>query len=82
MKGIDEGDSNEDLASRATWLRTAANCHTNLANRLINLARTMKPKVSDVAAEIDIQLVNGRTVKAYFELAGKCSKKKMLTNDW
>ena len=38
LKGIDGGDSNEDLASRATWLRTAANCHTKLANRLINLA--------------------------------------------
>ena len=32
--------------------------------------------MSDVAAEIDRQLVNGRTVKAYIELAGKCSKNK------
>ena len=75
-KGIDDDDSNDDLVSRAIWLRTAAGHHTKLANRLINLARTMKPKVNDIAAEIDRQLVNGKTVKAYLELAGKCSKKK------
>ena len=64
LKGIAEDDSNADVVSRASWLRTAAGHHTKLANRLINLARTMKPKTNDVAAEIDRQLVNGRTVKA------------------
>ena len=41
----------------------------------------MKPKTSDAAKEIDRQLVNGRTVKAYKELAGRYSKKEILTND-
>ena len=81
LKGIEEDESNSDLVSRANWLRTAAGHHTKLANRLINLARTMKHKKDDDAAENDRQIVNGRTVNAYKELAGKCSRKKTLTSD-
>ena len=81
LKGIEDDESNADLVSRASWLRAAAGHHTKLANRLINLARMMKPKGNDLAAEIDRQLVNGRTIKAYVDLAGRCSKKQTLTND-
>ena len=40
----------------------------------------MKPS-SNVAAEIDRQNVTGKTMKAYLELATKCSKKKTLTEE-
>jgi hypothetical protein len=49
LQGTEEDEANAELVSRATWLRTAANCHTKLGNRIINLARTMKP-CSDAAA--------------------------------
>ena len=61
-------------------MRTTANCHTKLANRLINLARTMKPS-SNVATENDRQIVTGKTMKPYLDLATKCSKKKTLTDE-
>ena len=80
LKGIEESDGNEELASRATWLRTAANCHTKLANRLINLARTMKPS-SNATVDADRQNVTGKTMKAYVDLATKCSTKKALTEE-
>ena len=76
LKGIEGEESNADLVSRASWLRAAAGHHTKLANRLINLARTMKPKVNDLAAEMDRQLVNKRTIKAYDELSARCSNRK------
>ena len=41
----------------------------------------MKPKAGNIPPEIDRQIVSGKTVKAYFELAGKCSKKKALTDE-
>ena len=52
LKGIEEEDSNADLVSRASWLRTAAGHHTKLANKLINLARIMKTRTSDAAKVI------------------------------
>ena len=81
LKGMEEDDSNADLISRASWLRTAAGHHTKLANRLISVARTMKPNTSDAAKEIDRHLVNGRTVMAYKKIAGRCSKKEILTKE-
>ena len=80
LKGIGDDDTNDDLASRATWLRAAANCHTKLGNRFINLARTMKPS-NNVATDMDRQLVTGKTLRAYVDLATKCSKKGTLTDD-
>ena len=80
LKDIEDDDTNDDLASRATWLRAAASCHTKLGNRLINLARTMQPS-NNVATEMDRQLVTGKTHRAYVDLATKCSKKGTLTDD-
>ena len=65
--------------SRATWLRMAANCHIKLGNRLLNLARTMKPS-NNAAAEIVRQFATGKTLAAYKELATKCSKQSTLTD--
>ena len=62
-------------------MRTAAGHHTQFANRLISVTRTMKPKVSDAAKEIDRQLVNGRTVMAYKELAGNAARGRSSPNN-
>ena len=80
LQGIEDDEANADLVSRATWLRTAANCHTKLGNRIINLARTMKP-CNNAAAEMDRQKVTGNTAKAYVDLATKSCTKANLTED-
>ena len=41
----------------------------------------MKPNTGDAVKEVDRQPVNGRTLKAYTELAGKCSNKEILTKE-
>ena len=79
LNGIEDEADDGDLATRATWLRNAANSHVKLGNRLLNLARTMKPSNNEVA-EKDRQYVTGKTLAAYKELAAKCSKKATLTD--
>ena len=80
LQGIEDDEANADLVSRATWLRTAANCRTKLGNRIINLARTMKP-CNNAAAEMDRQKVTGNTANAYVDLATKSCTKANLTED-
>ena len=81
LKGIEEEDMNADLVTRANWLRTAAGHHTGLANKLINVARSMKTKTSDALKASEKQTVNARTIEAYKELAVRFSKKAELTKD-
>ena len=64
LKSIVTDDSNADLATRAGWLRTAAGHHTKLANRLINVARTMKTRASSEAKAEEKLRTNEVTMKA------------------
>ena len=64
LKGIEDEADDGDLATRATWLRNAANNHVRLGNKLLNLARTMKPSNNEVV-EKDRQFVTGKTLAAY-----------------
>ena len=80
LKGMEE-DVNADLVTRANWLRTAAGHHIGLANKLINVARSMKTKTSDAQKASEKQTVNARTIEVYKELAVSFSKKAELTKD-
>ena len=73
-------DSNADLATRAGWLRTAAGHHTKLANRLINVARTMKTRASSKAKAEEKLRTNEVTMRAYKELAERGSKQENLSD--
>ena len=77
LQGIEEDEANADLVSRAIWFRTAASCHTKLVNRIINLARTMKP-CNNAAAEMDRQKVTGNTAKAMWTLPSEAAPKPTL----
>ena len=80
LKSIETDEGNEDLATRARWLRTAAGHHTKLANRIINVARTMKAKAdSETKAEEKLR-TNEVTVKAYKEVAERGSNQENLTD--
>ena len=79
MKGIEDEGSNADLATRAGWLRTAAGHHTKLANKLINIAPTMKTKATNGANAEEKLKTNEVTMKAYKELAARGTKKEDLS---
>lgn len=81
LKGIEEEGSNADLATRAGWLRTTAGHHAKLANKLINVARTIKTKAINVAKAEEKLKTNEVTMKTYKELAERGSKKENLSDE-
>ena len=80
LRSIEAEEENADLATRAGWLRSVAGHHTKLANRLINVARTMKAKAGSESKAEAKSRTNEATVKAYKELAEKGSKRENLTD--
>ena len=72
---------NADLVTRANWLRTAAVHHIGLANKLINVARSMETSTSDALKASEKQFANVRKIEAYKELAVRFSKKAELRKD-
>ena len=80
LKSIETDEGNEDLATRAGWLRTAAGHHTKLANRIINVARTMKAKADSESKAEEKLRTNEVTMKAYKELGERGSKQEHHTD--
>ena len=80
LKSIETDEGNEDLATRAGWLRIAAGHHTKLANRIINVARTMTATGDSESKAEEKLRTNEVTLKAYKELAERGSKQENLTD--
>ena len=75
---MEEEEENADMVCRAKWLRAAAGHHTKLANKLINVARSMKTKTGDEQRTAEIKTLSIKTIAAYKELAAKLSKNEEL----
>ena len=80
---LQEGEGEEELKTRAEWLRAMSHDHAEMGNKLINVARRMKSmamnKHDKAKAEIN-QKYNEDTMQAYKRTAEARSKKKELTD--
>ena len=81
LQGIDERDGNDELATRADWLRKTAGEHAAMGNKLINIARRMKANANQQVHPANVvknKEYDQKSREAYEEKATNTSKKKNL----
>ena len=76
-----EEKDNEDLHTKAEWLKKSAGTHTLLGNKLSNIAKRMKANErhkEDRRGYKENVLINKKTMDKYKQRAELASKKKQL----